>query len=161
MDSARILVVSDTHGAMHHFLPAVPLEHVDHILFAGDGYDEAMATFTRLKVIDRVYAVAGNCDGRPAFADVEVTLAGWPIWVTHGDRWGVKESYETIALEAKRRGARLVVFGHSHRAHHEERHGVHLFNPGSPLEPRGGTRPSMGWITLTPDQCWFEHLVLA
>jgi putative phosphoesterase len=157
MDVTRLLVISDSHGFLHRFLPALPLDRFDAILFAGDGYDEAMTTFDHHGVRDRVYAVAGNCDGRPAFADCDVTLGGWPIWITHGDRWGVKHGYDTIASEASRRGARLVVFGHSHVAHHEERQGVQLFNPGSPLEPRGGTVPSMGLIKLEGDQASFDH----
>jgi putative phosphoesterase len=160
METARVLVVSDTHGYLHQVLPAVPLDQVDAILFAGDGYDEAMATFDRHGVRDRVYAVAGNCDGRPAFADCEVTLAGWPVWITHGDRWGVKSGYDTIAREALRRGARLVVFGHSHKAFYEHRHGVHLFNPGSPVAPRDGTPAALGWLRLSPDRGHFEHLRL-
>ncbi|MBC7546074.1 MAG: YfcE family phosphodiesterase [Candidatus Sericytochromatia bacterium] len=160
MSETRLLVISDTHGSMHHFLPAVPLDQVDWILFAGDGYDEAMATFAKYGVAERVHAVAGNCDGRPALADAEITLAGWPIWITHGDRWDVKHGYDPITREARRRGVRLVVFGHSHRAHYEERDGIHLFNPGSPLEPRGGTQASLGWITLNAERGQFDHLLL-
>jgi putative phosphoesterase len=161
MTETLILAVSDTHGTLHQYLPVVPLDRVDAILFAGDGYDEAMATFARHGVSDRVYAVAGNCDGRPAFADCEVTLAGWPIWITHGDRWGVKDGYDTIAAEAQRRGARLVVFGHSHRAHHEVRDGLYLFNPGSPFAPRGDAGSTMGLIWLAPETARFDYFRFA
>lgn len=157
MAATRLLVVSDSHGTLHQFLPALPLERFDAFLFAGDGYDEAMATFRHFGLSERVYAVAGNCDGRPAFADCEVTLGGWPIWVTHGDRWGVTTGYDALAAEARRRGARIAVFGHSHMAHHEERQGVHLFNPGSPLAPRGGTPAAMGLILLDGDRATFDH----
>lgn len=157
MAATRLLAISDTHGELHRYLPVLPLDRFDAFLFAGDGYDEAMATFRRHGVHDRVYAVAGNCDGRPAFADCDVTIADWPIWITHGDRWSVKAGYDTIAAEARRRGARLVVFGHSHMAHHEERQGVHLFNPGSPMAPRGGTPAAMGLIRLDGDQATFDH----
>lgn len=154
----RLLVVSDSHGTLARYLPRLPWQEADQILFAGDGYDEAVATLQAYGLWERTVAVAGNCDRRPAFAEAEITVEGWPIWLVHGDKWGVKAGYDTITAEARRRGARVVVFGHSHKALHLEQAGVHLFNPGSPIEPRGGTRASVGWIELDGPTAHFAHL---
>lgn len=108
------------------------------IFFLGDGIEQA----ERLKYIygDRnFHLVSGNCD----FSAVEkstdfVTLAQTKIMFTHGHEYGVKHSIDKLLEAAKRNTAKIVLYGHTHRAHTEYFNGIYIVNPGSVSRPVDG-----------------------
>jgi putative phosphoesterase len=119
----RVGLISDTHD----LLRAEALERLrgaDHIIHAGDFCSrEILDALTELAPVT---AVRGNNDrgtwARELPKRVRVRLGGVEICVIH----------ERSELDyAFARGARVVVFGHSHKPLVEERGGVLLVNPGS------------------------------
>ncbi len=151
----KIGVVSDTH--VPHAAPRVPgevlealsKEGVELILHAGDMVVEDV--LFQLMEVAPVRAVAGNVDPpsvRASYSDVELfEVEGVRILLTHG--WGDGATLPHRLLEAYgSRGARVVVFGHSHVPYNRERDGVLLFNPGSPTCPRGPFGRSFGVLEV-------------
>lgn len=117
-------VISDTHGLLRPEALAA-LEGSGLILHAGDiGRPEVVEALRR---VAPVVAVRGNNDRgvwAGEFADYEVAEVGGAfVYVLHD----LKE----IDLSPEAAGFRVVVSGHSHRPHVEERRGVLYLNPGS------------------------------
>jgi putative phosphoesterase len=117
----RVGVVSDTHGYLDPRVPPA-LAGVSAILHAGDV--GSVAVIDALAEIAGVYAVRGNNDdklgGLGLPSHVDVTLGGVRVHVVH-----------QLPHARPPEGARLVVFGHSHRTLIEEREGVLYLNPGA------------------------------
>lgn len=150
----KVAVLADTHT--HGMTRTVPmgawpyLESADHILHAGDVVDPAV--LHELKALAPVTVVMGNCDGMDvrdlgATDTAEVTLGGIRIGMVHdaGRRDGRHDR-----MRATFPDARVVVFGHSHMPHNEDRDGLLLFNPGSPTWKRLAPFTSMGLL-------WIDH----
>ena len=78
------------------------------------------------------YHVPGNCDFfTSAPPSLTVSLDGVRVFLTHGHLFGVKSGLTRLALEARRVGAQLALFGHTHRALLEAQDGLWLMNPGA------------------------------
>ncbi|MCQ2386052.1 MAG: metallophosphoesterase [Clostridia bacterium] len=141
----EILVISDSHGVVSHVRKAVR-EHPDAkaLLFAGDGLSDLGFLSAEYPDLD-VYKVWGNCDyARPADSAEErmLTLDGVRIFLLHGHQWGVKGGYETAAAYARRNGADVLVYGHTHTPLSEylldTPRPLLVFNPGSLGRPKDG-----------------------
>ncbi len=148
----RIGVVSDTHiPSRARFLPPELyniFDGVDLILHAGDLVEESV--LVELASLAPVEAVAGNMDhghlwklGRRKL----IRAGGILIGLLHGDG-------NRAAIMQKARAAfsayepRVIIFGHTHRPCNQDQGGVLMFNPGSPVDPRWGSKPSCGLLTL-------------
>ena len=87
--------------------------------------------------------VAGNCDGwcdLPATRNI--TLAGKRVLLGHGHLWRVKAGYSGAIAEARKAGADILLFGHTHTAYLEQLEGgLWVMNPGS-------ARSTYGLITI-------------
>ena len=141
----KILVLSDSHGATSPITNAIEKTNPDAVIFLGDGVRE----------VDRVsdlydipfYLVKGNCD----FGDYEdmqlIELRGKRLFFCHGHKYGVKGGYGAIAQAARKYGADIALFGHTHSAYEHYEDGLYLLNPGSCAAPRGG-RPSCGIVEI-------------
>ncbi len=134
-----ILVLSDSHGSEKKLIKAIEnVPEADAIVFLGDGerdFGHALAhcdLYPYGAVRKEIYQVRGNCD---RMSNEAVTLLadfdGIQTLITHGFDQSVKYGYGRLAAEAKHRGCRLALFGHTHRAGDAEVDGVALFNPGS------------------------------
>ena len=136
-------VVADTHGVVDPRLPEV-LAGVDRILHAGDvGSGEVLR---RLALVAPVTAVRGNVDqdelrrDLPVFAAADVD--GVRFVVTHiRDR-------AFSAEDARRIGADVFVFGHTHVPHAEESGGILVLNPGSASRGRSGNGRSVALVEV-------------
>lgn len=124
------------------------LETADHILHAGDVVDPNV--LDELQVLAPVTAVVGNCDAMDVRAwgatdEIEIELGGIRIAMLHDS--GPKQN-RWERMRERFPDARVVVFGHSHMPHNEDRDGLLLFNPGSPTWKRRAPFTSMGllWI---------------
>ena len=122
---ARVVgVISDTHGLLRPEAVEA-LKGTELIVHAGDiGGPEVIEA---LRAVAPVVAVRGNNDrGRWAeeFPVYDVAEVG-PAFVY------VLHDLKELDLSPEAAGFRVVVSGHSHRAHAEERRGVLYLNPGS------------------------------
>lgn len=179
-ESARILVVSDSHG--QHALLKNILEHMgascDAFVFCGDGIGDVVSCFD-CAYDDSVFAqcvppvaafVKGNGDAdrfpavfnpsknekahkRAAYYELAVprsqllTAAHRTIFIAHGHEFGAYCGTDALAEAAKKAGACVVLYGHTHIAA-ETQAGVYLANPGSITYPRAGTPPSFAILEL-------------
>ncbi|MGD8971300.1 MAG: metallophosphoesterase family protein [Desulfobacterales bacterium] len=136
----RIGVISDTHG----YLDARIIDAfigTDLIIHAGD--------IGKAKILDAlatvapVRAVRGNtdlgpwADGLPSTALVAVDRV--TLYVLH--------DLQQLDLEPKAAGIRVVISGHTHRASLEEKNNVVFLNPGSAVEPRHNSPPTVAILT--------------
>lgn len=140
----KILVFSDSHGALGNLYEAVEREAPDRILHLGDHYRDAEDLGLAFGGLDILY-VPGNCDYAAQIPpSIETELDGVRIFLTHGHLFGVKSGTARLLLEAQRRGVPLALFGHTHTVFLETQGGVTLFNPG--CCGRFTSRPSYGVI---------------
>ena len=140
-------LISDTHiPDRARILPQKVLEafnDVELILHAGD--------LTSPKVIDElekiapVMAVQGNMDRAngielPKAKIIEVE--GLKIGIIHGEVYPRADSDQLLYL-AKELNVDILVSGHSHQPKIEQKEGILLLNPGSPIVPRLADRTVM------------------
>ncbi|MEO7587706.1 MAG: metallophosphoesterase family protein [Arachnia sp.] len=148
----KVLVVSDTHAPSRwRGVPDAlrePLQRSDVILHAGDVCTPGV--LDDLSAFAPVHAVLGNNDGD------DVAAWGAPL-VAELELEGVRVAMIHIAGPKQGRGRRMghqfpnadvVVFGHSHMPVDMLEDGTHLFNPGSPTDPRREPMGSYGWLEL-------------
>jgi putative phosphoesterase len=167
MSVARIGVLSDTHLTGPGVeLPQALLEAFDTvsaIIHAGDIV--SVQVLDRLRQIAPVHAVHGNVDPPDLHsilpAKVVINFEGIRIGVTHG-HLGRGATTPECALHYLAPDAPLhaVVFGHSHIPLAEQRHGVLLFNPGSPTQPRRQPRRSCGLLIVEEGLLRAQHIYL-
>jgi putative phosphoesterase len=129
------------------------------VLHAGDYIRDAWAMADELPV--PVYAVRGNNDLWDSGDDMlTLELGGETILLVHGHEHSVTRSrdLDVLAGAARKAGARVAVFGHSHVPRVAELDGVLLVNPGSPIRPRGGHGPTCAVLTVSAGGCRAELL---
>lgn len=171
-DSARVLVISDSHGsysALGHIVRTYGKE-CDALIFCGDGVGDIATLLSNAKVDNEVAAsvppviavVQGNNDaGSYAVSSGErivapqrqiLTVCGKKILIVHGHRQGVDFGYESIAFEAQMTECSIIVHGHTHIAHDGffgDNNEYRIINPGSCSRPRGGTPPGFAILTIS------------
>ncbi|RYD06169.1 hypothetical protein N752_04585 [Desulforamulus aquiferis] len=79
-------------------------------------------------------------------------MGGHRIFITHGHRYGVKSNTVAILERAKKLQARVAIYGHTHVADLREEEGVIIMNPGSPVQPRGESRASVGLLEINGEE---------
>lgn len=143
----RILVTSDTHGDAARLRRAVLAQpQAEAVIHLGDGAEDAEQV-RRAFLSKPFYRVKGNCDwGCSLPAQGELDLEGVKIFYTHGHLYGVKHGDETLLEEARKRGAQVVLFGHTHQSRVDYQDGLHILNPGR----LSGFEPSYGYIDIIP-----------
>ncbi len=135
----KILVISDSHGNTRNIERALESQpEAKTVIHLGDGADDI--TDLEFVYADRqFYQVAGNCDWGSALPLAgELKIQGKTIFFVHGHEYRVKTDLQQIKLEARKRKADVVLFGHTHLPVTEYDDGLYLLNPGS-LQNAGGT----------------------
>lgn len=125
------IVISDTHGNRAAIESLDPLfAESDYIIHLGDTSGDG--TLIQRRYPEKTYLLNGNCDlMRCGESESIIEVEGVKIFACHGDRYGVKHSYERIAQKALEEDCQVALFGHTHQATEEEIYGVKLFNPGT------------------------------
>lgn len=131
----KILVLSDSHSALSFMRRCIRTVKPDVVIHLGDHYDDGQAMAEENPHI-RFHQVPGNCD-RYRCPPGTVEVCSYPIggvWfhMTHGHRHGVKMGIGGLLADARKMGAQVVLYGHTHRAEcHQEPDGLWVMNPGS------------------------------
>ena len=133
--SSPVVVLADTHiprrakGLPEGLLPH--LERTGLILHAGDLLEASV--LEELSRYAPVRAVKGNVDGPDVDLPetLEFEVGGVPVAMIHDS--GQKKGRRG-RMKRRFRGARVVVFGHSHIPLLEDEDGLMLLNPGSPKD---------------------------
>lgn len=146
----RIGIVSDSHGDVRVFndmLDVPGAAEAELWLHAGDFAPDA----DHLELLSgrRVVRVLGNCDlfVDGVYDETVVEVAGHRIFLTHGHLFNVRFDTTMLAVAARKAGADIAVYGHTHIALVE--HGdVTVLNPGSIARPRDEQRGSFMLVDL-------------
>ena len=127
----KILVLSDSHGAVSPMEQAVEQTSPDLILHLGDCWRDGERLHDRFPSIP-LEQVPGNCDFRPTEpAERLLELRGKRILLCHGHTYGVKQSLVTAGFAAEEQQLDLFLFGHTHRPLVDRRGRTLFLNPGS------------------------------
>ena len=147
----KIVVVSDSHGNAKGIAELMPLfAENDLVIHLGDGAGDMRDA--RSLYPEKVYACAGNCDFfSPLPEDGELEVEYLKIYFCHGHRYGVKTDLHSLALEAKKRGCDIALYGHTHLPMIAEMEGVTLINPGS-LRYSVGKGGSYCYLVINKDK---------
>ena len=175
--SARILVLSDSHGQRELFRLIVEKAgpSCDALVFCGDGagdfvscMDDAASDVAFAHLVPPVAAfVEGNGDAdrfpsrfnpgdeKSSHVFYELIIpkrqillaAGHVIYAVHGHEQGAYYGTNAIERECKAAGADIALYGHTHIAA-EIRSDVYIVNPGSISYPRSLTPPSFAVLEL-------------
>ena len=151
--TTRVGVVSDTHGLLRPEVVEL-LEGVEYILHAGDVGD--INILHRLAIVAPVTAVRGNIDTKGPCADLSATdlveIGGKSIYMLH--------SLFDLDIKPEAAGIRVVVSGHTHKQHADEKNGVLYLNPGS-IGPRRFRLPvSFAILHLSEEEARVEFVTL-
>lgn len=125
------LIISDTHGNYHTAAEVIAQAgHVDMIVHLGDETSDAV-------VLEHIFnrpveKISGNCDAPGKHPrELCIDLGGTTMLLTHGDRYQVKMGLAQLQKRAESAHARVVLYGHTHRAAIDEIDGILFINPGS------------------------------
>ncbi len=158
----KILVFSDTHRRTDKMVNILnrnrgQVDLVIHLGDCGNDWQEIRDNYPQVAFL----GVCGNCDlfvSNACPVSDTVSLEGHKLFFTHGHKYDVRVSDALLGLEARKQGADIVLYGHTHVGAYYEKNGLTFFNPGSLSEPRDGATGSYGRITLTEKEALFEHL---
>lgn len=145
----RILVLSDSHGRSFSLRNAI-LDQAEarNIIFLGDGVREMEKVADEFQDL-KVYMVRGNCDYSCSEPEEMLTeIGGKRIFFTHGHKYSVKSGTGVIASAAKRFGADICLYGHTHEPYTVYDDGLYIMNPGTASGARTGLM-SYGIIDIT------------
>ena len=173
-DTASVLLLSDTHGAVDavQWILSNFSEECQACLFAGDGAQDIItvvreATTGLITVPPVIIMAQGNCDSQlypPIFPDSEnpkpfglpvyqqKTIAGQHILLAHGHLHHVELDGRKLSMTAENLGCTIAVYGHTHIQSIECFGGVTAVNPGSPLRPRGKSYGGFALLSLRTGQ---------
>ncbi|MEM6794002.1 MAG: metallophosphoesterase family protein [Acidobacteriota bacterium] len=147
----RFGILSDTHGLLRPQVLEM-LQGCEKILHAGDVGKASI--LEALGHIAPVIAVRGNVDEGGELsalpATVEGDLDGVPFAMTHR---------REDAPASWRRGAELVIFGHSHRPEMDWFGKCLYLNPGAAGPRRFSLPLSLALIHVAPDRRWFPEIL--
>ena len=158
-DTASVLLLSDTHGAVDavRWILSAFSKECQACLFAGDGAQDMItvvreAAAGRISIPPVIIMTQGNCDSQlypPALPNTDnpkafglpvyqqKTIARQHILLTHGHLYHVELDGRKLSMAAENLGCTIAVHGHTHIQSIESFGGVTAINPGSPLRPRG------------------------
>lgn len=148
----KIIVVSDSHGNLPALKRVICDYHADMYIHLGDGERE-LNTVCLLNPDKDIFHVCGNCDFASLSED-ELLISPDDknvIFAVHGHLHNVKYSLEQLKSTARKKGANIVLYGHTHSRHNEYDDGMYIINPGSVSIPRDGNKPSFAVIELLPN----------
>jgi len=143
----KVIVFSDSHRDIDTMEKVAVLEKPDMVLHLGDHAADGVELDLRLPDIP-VVIVSGNCDLWTAVADEKfIDLDGIKILMTHGHNYGVRAGYSNLISEGRKRGADLILCGHTHIPKLIKKKDIILMNPGKAGKfSRGPHKPTYGKI---------------
>lgn len=147
----KCIVISD-----NHYNKQALVDVFDY--YKGRGYKIFHCGDSELSSTDPIWQgvenVIGNVDYDNGFPDEVVTqVNGVTIFMVHGHRHSVNFRLDDLVEDAKRHGASIALYGHTHRLDSQVQDGVLCLNPGSISVPRGTYRdtPTYVLMDVTPD----------
>lgn len=146
----KALVLSDSHRNFGSILRAMEQEQkVDLIIHAGDVQQDVDDIMDMWPQCPCAYVLGNNDFGVFGVPGERLfTFGGKTIFLTHGHLYGVRTSSARVEQEARKRGADICIFGHTHCRVLEERNGLWLMNPGAASRSYGVIEILDGKVSL-------------
>lgn len=147
----KILVMSDSHGRRDLVEKCIRSNsQAEVVLHLGDytgDFSNMRFTFPEKMFIN----VRGNCDFDREVPLVRVeTFEGVKIFMVHGHTHDVKYSLNAVMAAARKEGAQICLYGHTHESYNKYHDGLYVMNPGSLAYPRGMSSAGYGIIEICP-----------
>lgn len=132
----RIVVFSDSHGDVFQAIEVVQRNEKEKIfVFLGDGAED-LDTLKDMYPHKEFIGVRGNCDFFCRLADeYMMDVEGVKILCTHGHNYNVKLSHDKLIEAARKKGAAVVLHGHTHKSFIKYDDGLYIVCPGSVSKP--------------------------
>ena len=105
------------------------MDEADYIVFTGDGI--LSVSDYLLKYDKKMYIVKGNCDSVDFDRELTLQVEDVKFFITHGDRYSVKNDLSKLSYRAEELGCDVALFGHTHQSLIEKVGNVTLINSGS------------------------------
>ncbi|MGL4606108.1 MAG: metallophosphoesterase family protein [Eubacteriaceae bacterium] len=148
----KVGVFSDSHGNREALKKGVgQMGEVDAIIHLGDCAEDG--AFIRTLTNIPVYIISGNMDegNEEGKQELLTKIGDVPFFACHGHRHGVKYDLNKLYHTGMEKGAKVILFGHTHKAFIEDDGELLIMNPGSIGAPRIGDPESYGIIYLEAD----------
>ena len=134
----RVLIVSDSHELNYNVQEAMEkakaLGGFDLFVHLGDVGNSFRDIENMVGCTS--YMIRGNCDYSSELKDFcAIDICGHRVFMTHGHRYDVNYSLDTLRYAALEKGCDIALFGHIHKPVLEEGD-VTIVNPGSISLPR-------------------------
>lgn len=178
-ETARILVLSDSHGRTENFYHVLKEQknNIDALVFLGDGADDLISLYEEdfnlpqeEKLFPPVTAfVRGNGDGASysiytdSGSHVEIpesqilTVCQKRIFLTHGHNFGVYYTTKELETYLAKNKFDAGLFGHTHVPFAENYKDILILNPGSISLPRNFSSKSYAVLTVNQHKKRIEH----
>lgn len=132
----KVIIISDSHGNMDNVKKIFKKEKdVDMVIHLGDilSQDNLLKEICNCNVI----IVKGNCDYSTENRIFEVIdINGVKIFATHGHKYNVGYSIDSLYMAAKENECKVAMYGHTHVPDNSIYRGMYILNPGSVSKPR-------------------------
>ena len=126
----KVCVCADSHGKPGDIQRILDIERSRALLFLGDGERDLDDVTIPEGVLFE--GVCGNGDPVTMLQKRRlIRLEELKVLMTHGHDYHVKNTLSMLEYDARRFGAQVVLFGHTHQQFAEERSGALFLNPGS------------------------------
>ena len=170
----KILVFSDSHQRNNLIKCAIDTHlaagKIDCIFHLGDGVKDLESLSPQIPVcyVDGNYEeyITSYLARKNLRREAVLDLGGFRFFLTHGHSFGVKGSLATAIASARRNGADVLLYGHTHERYSEYlpcedegEKGLYVFNPGSISRPRDNAF-SYGVIEIQGKNILLSHAVI-
>lgn len=156
----RVLVISDTHGdisAVQYILDH--RDDMDLIVHAGDTYSDMIEIYKTYGI--PFEGVRGNTDFTlQGKSDSSFMIEDIKVYLTHGHKYGVKQSVNKLYYKGLEAAADIVIFGHTHLPYRYDGDDISIINPGSISRPRNGNNISYGILDVENSGFNYEQFYL-
>ncbi|MEG1310727.1 MAG: metallophosphoesterase [Romboutsia sp.] len=143
----KVGILSDTHGVKKFIDKTIQyLKKCDLIVHAGDNFSDTKYIYKETNV--PIMAVKGNCDFDNVEDELVFDIEDKTVFLSHGDRYAVKQGINLLESKAKSINADIVVFGHTHVPLCIEKDDILYINPGSVSIPREVNYKSFSIINI-------------
>lgn len=170
----KILVFSDSHQQNNFMRDVIKMHkkagNVDCIFHLGDGVCdlEGLSPDVPVCFVDGNYEeyITSYLSRKNLRCEAVIDFLGFRFFLTHGHRYGVKKDFDSALIAARKRGADVLVFGHTHEQFYQyipsdefNEKPIYIFNPGSISRPRDN-KFSYGIIEIQNNSILFTHATI-
>ncbi|MBQ7740012.1 MAG: YfcE family phosphodiesterase [Eubacterium sp.] len=129
----RLVVTADSHRDSRDFFNVLDRHEKNADLFINLGDSEHELELLEMTRPDiKIECVAGNNDWHSNLPFYKMlTCSGKKVLITHGHTFHVKYGLGELKDFARREGADIVLFAHTHEAYTDYEDGIYYMNPGA------------------------------